>query len=645
MKLNLKHLYIFLVCLTFSFFSQAQLMDYSTGKSYQCNDIHFNDHLLRIPSNFFKIKKTSLGLNIKPQSRFISGSVGYQLVIQNSLTAPITLDFSDSLVFDSITSSCNIDSVKQENNEIKIYTPVLTNDLYFTVYYHGFVGTSQGFGSFATTLHDSIPVLWTLSQPYGARDWWPNFQGLGLKSDTVSISVTCPTLSTNGDTNWVSSNGLLQSRRILGNGTSVFNWETHYPTAPYLVAVAVTNYRFFVDTLMLQSGPLRNETYCYPNDSDFIRRRLDNLVDFFNLYESHFGKYPYSLEKHGHTQWNWGGGMEHQTNSFVANMDFGLISHELGHQWFGDLITCGSWSDIWLNEGFASFLTGLCYEHLEQGYWYPIWKKGEMGRVCLLDSGSVYVYDTSLVSRIFNSRLTYSKGSMVLHQLRWEMGDSAFFNGVKKYINDATLRFQFAFTSDLIRNLEDVAGYSLQEYFQDWIYGEGLPVYHFQYEQKGSLLTIVVQQKPTHASVSFFEQKVPVRIYSLNQKDSFDFVLPVKHQGQAFSVMVPFDIDSIVTDPDYRIIQRTNSWTEVSSSVPEIFPNPFSDFLTIHWAAPASTLGTIRIYNVLGQELKTLEWESWMPNRTIDMSTFASGVYSIDVTFGDFHWNRKVVKN
>jgi len=112
--------------------------------------------------------------------------------------------------------------------------------------------------------------------------------------------------------------------------------------------------------------------------------------------------------------------MEHTTISFMGNFSRGLIAHELAHQWFGNKVTCGSWQDIWLNESFATYATGLTVEHLDGASGFKSWRINANNRATTPTNGSVYVpaQDTLSVGRVFNGNLSYYKGSMVLHMLR-----------------------------------------------------------------------------------------------------------------------------------------------------------------------------------------------------------------------------------
>lgn len=643
MNLRLKHFVLFCFLTVCCLPMRGQHYDYISKKEYDCKKSE-QFSISSSQNNSFQLKHTHLSIQVNPESRNITGSVEYRLNLLVP-TTKIWVDLNDTLTCDGVISSVHIQAFRTSQNQIEIEWPApVQGNIQLQIDYHGTVVNTPGFGSYVTAFHDSVPILWTLSQPYGARDWWPSFQTLGYKSDTTVIDITCPTMNSRGDSQTAVSNGLLVSKSHRPDTTSRFIYQTNFKTAPYLIAIAVTNFKQANDTLRTSQGPLLNETFYYPEDTLFYQRRLENLQGFFDVFENLFGPYPFHAEKHGHTQWGRGGGMEHQTNSFVVDMGFGLISHELAHQWFGDLVTCASWSDIWLNEGFASYLTGLCYERLLNGYWYPIWKKGELARVNALDSGSVFVPDTSSVSRIFSSRLTYSKGAMILHQLRWEMGDTAFFLALKNYINDPQLRFSFTKTDDLIGYFNQASGKNWNGYFDDWLYGQGVPLYSVQFQQRGSKVISRFVQSTTHSSVSLFEQKLKIRWYNESKTDSVDQVIEIQQNDQSFEFMAPFVVASAVIDPDFQSIQRTLKVEPFYSDVPVVYPNPMRDQFEIAWAPPTATEGQVRVYNVLGQVVLQQTWPSAKAIHEVNMRTFESGNYFLEVVFGNFRWTRTLVK-
>jgi aminopeptidase N len=348
------------------------------------------------------------------------------------------------------------------------------------------------------------------------------------------------------------------------------------------------------------------------------------------LYDTLFGVYPFQNEKYGHAQFNWGGGMEHQTITFVSGFDFDLISHELGHHWFGDKVTCNSWHDIWLNEGFATYLAMLCYEHIIPGQWLLL-KQGNVSYITSIPDGSVYCPDTSDVNRIFDGRLSYTKGGMILNQLRWVIGDSAFFAGCNNYLTDAACAYGFASTDQFRQHMEAACGQNLSYYFDDWYTGEGYPSYHIDWTHNGGAIDLVINQTQSHSSVSFFELPVPIE-FTDGIHDTivrFDNTF----NGQAFTANLPFTPTAANLDPNYELITANNLMTGISEydleSKMEVFPNPTTNSVAIRLLHSLSSNAILTLTDVSGRQLMTRSVSGSLVN--LDLSKFSSGTYFISI--------------
>ena len=146
-----------------------------------------------------------------------------------------------------------------------------------------------------------------------------------------------------------------------------YEWKSNYPIAYYLISFAVSEYQEYNiyahpagmggDSLLIQ-----NFIYDAPGCLDYYKAGIDETVGMVELFSDLYSLYPFHQEKYGHCLTAIGGGMEHQTMSTMGNFNFGLVAHELGHMWFGDNVTCATWSDIWINEGFATYTDYLARE-------------------------------------------------------------------------------------------------------------------------------------------------------------------------------------------------------------------------------------------------------------------------------------------
>ena len=400
------------------------------------------------------------------------------------------------------------------------------------------------------------------------------------------------------------SNGTLIAEKEYGD-KRITHWKHRYPIPAYLIAIAVTNYHVYEQSL--SQAPFEIVNYLYPETYEQTVRNLTVTPSIMNFFREKFGEYPYSKEKYGHAQFGWGGGMEHSTMSFMGSWSRGLIAHELAHQWFGNKITCSSWQDIWLNEGFATYLDGLVTENFDGEQEFIRWRRNLNQVITSEPSGSVFVTDTTSVSRIFNSRLTYRKGAMVLHMLRYKLGDQDFFDGLRNYLQDSKLTYDYAATSDLIRHLEQASGEDLKEFFRDWIYGQGYPNFEvFWSQSEEGILNIQVYQSQSHSSVSFFEMPLPVTVYGTRGKME-NLRLEISENGQNFSIDPGFTISAVEVDPNVHLISGRNQVTlgldelALEKSI-SVYPNPVRDVLMIRNEG-MSQLRRITIYDIQGRKV------------------------------------------
>ena len=531
----------------------------------------------------YDLKYYRFDLQVNPEISYIRGSVSPKFIMTTDANT-IYFDFNSIMFVDSVHfhgAKVNSEFTGEYELEIELGQTIEQGTLdSLTIWYQG-NPSSSGFGSFevgAMGCDPSKKVLWTLSEPYGARDWWPTKQTLVDKIDSMDMFVTTPTGYK------VGSNGLLISQKEK-DGNITFYWKHVYPEPAYLIAIAVADYAEYIDWVPLKSGDsLPVLEYVYPCNLEYAKSKTSDIIPSMQLFIDLFGDYPYLKEKYGHAQFGWGGGMEHSSMTFVSSFGHSLLAHELAHQWFGDKITCGSWEDIWLNEGFATYLEGLTYDFgIDPGRWEN-WKTNNINRGLYDPHGSVFVDDTTNVGRIFSGSLSYGKGAMVLHMLRSIIGDQDFFASLRNYIHDPDLIYGYALTEDFQKHVEDQTGRDLTGFFKDWIYGKGFPIYSFDYDSKADgTITITVKQNQSDPSVSYFEMPVGIQLKGESGGDTI-VVLNNDHDGQIFNLYIGFKVNEFIFDPEKWLCARVdviNAISEIQDEDVSVYPNPASHLVNI----------------------------------------------------------------
>jgi aminopeptidase N len=578
---------------------------------------------------------------LNPEIRYIRGEITSYVKSHKDELQEIVFNLENSMVVDSVLQySRKVDFIHEENRLVIHLTHSLEKGAIDSVhiFYQG-EPVSTGFGSFSQDIHNNTPIIWTLSEPYGAMEWWPCKQSLSDKIDSIDVIVTAPELYR------TASNGILVSE-IVAEGKRTMHWKHRYPIAAYLVAIAVTNYKNYSDFLQLENGKqIEIQNFVYPENFSDTQEKTLRVVEIMALYNDLIGEYPFADEKYGHAQFGWGGGMEHQTMSFMYSFGFELIAHELAHQWFGNYITLGSWQHIWLNEGFATYLTGLAYEHYKDGFYWYDWRRLTVQRITSLPEGSVFVPDTTDVSRIFNGRLSYSKGAYILHMLRWILGDEPFFKALRNYYNDPEVANGFASHEQVVAHFEAAGDTSLTAFFNDWYYGEGFPIYSLNFSQvDNELVKVTLLQSTSHLSVDFFEMPVPVRLYNLQKSDSADFRLVHTHNEQEFVLNPGFQVAEITVDPDLWLVSKT---AEIVQTAPQekisaihVFPNPFLNSLTVA-VSGNEKLAKVLVFNDSGNMVR----EFADTQGFCDLSNLPAGNYFLEIYTSKRREIRKIIKH
>ena len=633
-----KYLIIVFLIFTFSFAQDDFEKMVQSEKKAAASKIAF---VTNLNTSNYNVIYHKLEFNVDPAVYFILGKVTTTFIATSNINT-ITFDLANELNVSSVTQAGNIVSfARSTNNELIITlaaTVVTGGTATVEITYSG-APPVNGFSAFTVnTRSNGSKTLFTLSEPFGARDWWPCKQDLNDKIENIDVYITAPS-------QYVSvSNGIEQSAVISGSNKTTF-FKHNYPIPAYLICLAVTNYSIFNQTAGTAPNTFPIVNYIYPeNNTAAVQTQLAQTPLIMTFFENLFEPYPFKTEKYGHAQFGWGGGMEHTTVSFMVNFSRGLIAHELAHQWFGDKITCGSWKDIWLNEGFATYLTALVVENFDGLATYVNYKNN-MINSATSTTGSVYLTDAEAtnVNRIFSTQISYNKAAMVLNMLRFKMGDASFFQAVRNYLANPNLAYKFAVTTDLKAHLETAYGSNLNEFFNDWIYKQGYPSYTISAQNWGvaQAKIIVFQTQSDANSVPYFEMPLPIRLRGSNGEVQ-NVVVDNTVNGQEFLVPVSFTITSVEFDPEKNIISKNNvvslsNQIFTPDQVLAVYPNPVSSDLYIQKPSDVTVIGST-IFNNIGQ--KVLE------NNALNFSVsgLSTGVYYIEIETSHGTYHKKIIK-
>ncbi|HEX4951732.1 MAG TPA: M1 family aminopeptidase [Blastocatellia bacterium] len=345
--------------------------------------------------------------------------------------------------------------------------------------------------------------IWSQGQTEDAHWWFPC-------ADTPHQKMTTELLATVDEKYFALSNGaLVGSTGNQANGTITYHWRQEQPHPAYLITVVIGEYELLQQRL--QGLPV--EYYVYADRAEQGHKLFQRTPEMLEFFAEKFG-YPYPFAKYAQILVDdfLFGAMENTSATTMtdrclldarAELDLNyedIVAHELAHHWWGDLVTCKHWTEIWLNESFATYSEYLWREHT---------RGSDEARFVLFQDFLTYLNEDCSSHRrpiLFHryryseelmDRHAYEKGACVLHMLRHVLGDEAFFRSMGRYLRK--FAFGVAETNDLKTAIEEVTGRNLHWFFDQWIYGAGYPeleiAYEWQREQKMLRLSVKQVQK------------------------------------------------------------------------------------------------------------------------------------------------------
>lgn len=397
-------------------------------------------------------------------------------------------------------------------------------------------GSAEGYQTAGATTNKWI---YTLSESYEDRDWWPCKADMQDKIDSMEINVTVPWVG--DDTFWVATNGKLIDSTITGSNRT-FKFKTKYPIASYLVCLGVGKYRRFYRTVNIGGTNTQVVYNILRNSSNMATAvtNMDKVTAVLSAFSTKFGDYPFKLEKHGFYEGlgAGAGGMEHQTFSAMATgtqlSDIPTLVHELTHQWFGDNVTFSTWNDLWLAEGFAQYSEPLAYELVPSlGATTPYSFRNSFKNSALgYTTASAWIPNTNtgnsnLIWGSSYGGTVYKRGAMIVSMLRALSGDTKFFQALTNY--QTSIAGKSATTDSLKNHFNAVLGTDISNFFDDYVGGSGTtaapagsggvgnPIYNINWNTPSTnnlVLSVASQTRSAGSNVTYFNG--PVVIHATN---------------------------------------------------------------------------------------------------------------------------------
>jgi aminopeptidase N len=530
-----------------------------------------------------------------------------------------------------------------------------------------------------SAVHENL--AYTMSEPTNARKWvpcndWPHDKAL------VSLFIEVPAGYI------VAANGLLEGvEENTEKNTEIYNWVSHNPMPPYLISAAASKFKSWTQYFHRVDSPedsIPVMHFCWEEDyeniqgEEYVREddgKLPNAKEYFKntpkmmgYFSNIFVEYPH--EKYGHVVTNpySFGGMEHQTLSMMhRNLIFSktnwdefrhqnTIVHELGHQWLGDLITCGTWNDLWINEGGAMWFEALWQE--QNGIDNYLWYMGMLRTSYMYDPVyfSIPIYGLPY-SNLFSYGLTYCKAGWVYHMLRDNIGRDEFFGAMNNmmehyaYQSITTEQFkEFLKSEDLNPKID------LDTYFDQWVTNAGHPEYiaimkpaGVDLEKFKYFVTVYQIQNGANQSEVF---EVAIKFNLHGNDDQFEVVEFINNKRtQDFEIessfpLTSFSIDTLWTLCTVAEQELIVSVEDENLEINEIFPNPISNGSVANIFIDTKNDSYIQanLYDSFGRKISEVyKGNIWSGSfkLTIPTTGLQSGVYYLVLRNGNKKISRK----
>lgn len=497
-----------------------------------------------------------LFFDLFPDEKIFDASAVIIGVVKEEGLKKLELNFYDN--FD--ISEVKLNGIESEYfNEDKLLTiisddslPLDTFELKVT-----YSGTPKkvGLEGFVFGKINGTSLVYNLSEPAYASSWFPCND---LPSDKALLDIRIK-----NDSSQVSvSNGILIGIEDDGERRT-YHWKTNYPTSTYLIAIYSSNYQHFSDKYVSldKQDTMAIDYYVLQDDVEDAKKDFQEHPEILRFFAETFGEYPFIKEKYGVAEFLWQlGAMEHQTITGVASNIIGgknffldIYIHELAHHWWGNAVGLKSWNDIWLNEGFSTYSEALFYE-------FKSGRSALRSTMLNISHGSFSVALGNPGSSLFTGTI-YNKGAWVLHMLRWELGDSTFFNVLRKYYEK--FKYSNASTEDFVNVCESISGVNLTNFFDQWLNGIGKIELNYKWNSKkiaNEFETIITLEQVQDGFDEYFFHLGITFKYNNGELETFRFSIDSKNVK--LSVRSNKKPVEIILDPNDWLLMTMNELIE-----------------------------------------------------------------------------------